>query len=74
MFFAKFFNPLCTASIKNELHVTPLFQQLIDHMHLEYPVLWKFLLEQQHHDLEGTFEISVTVPEKVTDICCLELS
>ena len=74
MLFAKFLNPLCTASIKNEPHVTPLLQQLIDHMHPEYPVLLKPLLGQQLHDLEGTFEICVTVPEKALDICYLELS
>ena len=43
MLFTKFFNPLCTATIKNELHIKPILQQLIDHMHLEYPVLWKFV-------------------------------
>ena len=74
MLFAKFLNPLCTASIKNELHVTPLLQQLIDHMHPEYPVLWKFLLEQQHRDQGGTFGNSVTAPLKVIDICCPEKS
>ena len=74
MLFAKFLNPFCTASIKIELHMAPLLQQLIDHMHLEYPVLWKFLLEQQHHDLEGTIEICVTATLKVIDICCPEKS